>query len=76
MVISGVVGSQSGRLSQALLGEPIDTASTLEAASKSGTASHIFLDVETAHAVVEEFSLLSLDSPDRFEIKEKRNTLL
>ncbi len=49
--MTGVVGSQTGRLAQVVLGDPVDRATGLEAAAKQARASGIFIDQETAAAV-------------------------
>lgn len=47
---SGVIGSQTGRLAQTILGETVDRATTLESATKRTGGSGILVDLATVEA--------------------------
>ncbi|NLI80031.1 MAG: adenylate/guanylate cyclase domain-containing protein [Candidatus Riflebacteria bacterium] len=66
--LTGVVGSQTGRLAQVVLGEPVDRATRLEAAAKQARASGIFVDPDTATLVRTAWNILPVTGSAEGEI--------
>ena len=68
--ITGVVGSQNGRLGQTILGEVVDRATALESASKRSIGTGIMLDPLTASCISKAFRVHKNPNAEALEILE------
>ena len=58
-IISGLVGSQEGKLASTIFGKKVNDAETLEALSKQGKFTHIFVDEKTKKAATPYFKMVN-----------------